>query len=135
MYFFIRFSWLKAYRSMFPPELKTLKSEPEILARSMFKLLEIENTLLFPVVRKKEKGATVDWFPGKSTEQQAFFGPAETKNRIQNVIGQFLMQDSAVDVILIDLGFNLVHGLFDDLVDIMSSAGSTHHYNITCNIF
>jgi hypothetical protein len=108
---------------MFPPELKILKQEPEILARSTFKLMEAEKTLLFPVVRKTEDGTTIEWFPPKSAERHAFFGPSENKNLIQNFIGQFLSTDSMVDLILTDLGFNLVHGSFDDLVDIMNCAG------------
>jgi hypothetical protein len=95
----------------------------EILARSTFKLMEAEKTLLFPVVRKTEDGATIEWFPPKSAERHAFFGPSENKNLIQNFIGQFLSSDSMVDLILTDLGFNLVHSSFDDLVDIMNCAG------------
>ncbi len=123
--FFFCYRWLKSYRSMFPPELRILRPEYKILARSTFKLMEDKKTLLFPVFRKTEDGVTIGWFPPKSAERQAFFGPPETKNLIQNFIGYlFLPQDSNINHILLDLGFDLVHGLFDDLVDIMYCAGS-----------
>jgi hypothetical protein len=86
----------------------------------MFKLMEIEEALLFPVIRKEEELVTVEWFPPKCEEQRAFFGPAENTSQI---LCQSQSQDSTVYVILIDLGFNLVHSCFDDLVDIMKNAG------------
>lgn len=105
---------------MFSPELIILTPESKILARSMFKLMEIEEALLFPVIRKEEELVTVEWFPPKCEEQRAFFGPAENTSQI---LCQSQSQDSTVYVILIDLGFNLVHSCFDDLVDIMKNAG------------
>ncbi len=105
---------------MFSPELIILTPESTILARSMFKLMEIKEALLFPVIRKEEELVTVEWFPPKCEEQQAFFGPAENTSQI---LCQSQSQDSTVYVILIDLGFNLVHSCFDDLVDIMKNAG------------
>jgi hypothetical protein len=105
---------------LFSPELIILTPESKILARSMFKLMESEKTLLFPVIRKEEELVTVEWFPPKCEEQRAFFGPAENTSQI---LCQSQSQDSTVYVILIDLGFNLVHSCFDDLVDIMKNAG------------
>jgi hypothetical protein len=105
-----------------------LTSESNIMARSTFKLMEIEKALLFPVFRKEEEALTVEWFPPKCERLPAFFGPVETENTSGITNCQNQSQDSTVDVILIDLGFNLVHSYFDNLIDIMKCAGSNSSY-------
>ena len=114
---------MKGYRSVFPPQPEVLKSEPKILTCSTFKLMELEKTLLFPVVRKGGDVLKVDWFPAT----KAFFGPAEPPLQFFHPLQNRKKEDSEiVDVILIDLGFNLVHSSFDDLVGVMRSAGTNY---------
>ena len=82
--------------------------------------MELEKMTLFPVVRKEEELLKVDWFPAT----KAFFGPAEPPStQVFPLQSRKREESKIVDVILVDLGFDLVHGSFDDLVDIMKSAG------------
>jgi hypothetical protein len=94
----------------------------------MFKMMEIDKTLLFPVIRKKEELVTVEWFPPKCKEQQAFFGPVDKEKSEKFTplpVRQNQPKDPTVNDILIDLGFNMVHSCFDNLVDTMKGAGRT----------